>query len=202
MATDNSKQKTRNPAVTYFIIFILGFLTGVGFTVYKTGGGNSGSTTPANSQQMNEEDEKIHQEMLALESEVTASPDNFQAWRRLGDLYYDHNQPDKAIAAYTKSLELHGGDANLVTDLGVMYRRAKQPEKAIEFFNRAIKMAPDHEPARFNKAIVYMYDLNSPEEAIASLEELLKINPEARAGNGELISDFVKNIKSQLAAKK
>ncbi|MBW1636322.1 MAG: tetratricopeptide repeat protein [Deltaproteobacteria bacterium] len=200
MATDTSKQKTRNPAVTYFIIFILGFLTGVGFTVYKTGGGSP--NTLESSQQVSKEDEKIHQEMLALESEVTASPDNFQAWRRLGDLYYDHSQPDKAIAAYTKSLELHGGDANLVTDLGVMYRRGKQPEKAIEFFNKAIKMAPDHEPARFNKAIVYMYDLNNPEKAITSLEELLKINPEARAGNGELISNFVKNIKNQSAARK
>jgi len=200
MATDKANQKNRNPVVTYFIIFIFGFLTGVGLTVYKTGGGNS--DTAVNNKQTSKVDEKNHEEMDALEAEVTASPDNFQAWRRLGDLYYDHNQADKAIAAYTKSLELHGGDANLVTDLGVMYRRAKQPEKAIEYFNRAIKIAPDHEPARFNKAIVYMYDLNSPDKAISSLEELLKINPEARAGNGELISDFVKNLKNQSTAKK
>jgi len=199
MAEDKSRQKNRNPAVIYFIIFILGFLAGVGFTVYKTGGGNPG--TAADNQQTGSQDDKVHQQLQALEAEVTASPDNFQAWRQLGDLYYDHNQADKAIAAYTKSLELHSGDANLLTDLGVMYRRTKQPEKAIEFFDRAIKMEPDHEPARFNKAIVYMYDLDSPDKAVFSLEELLKINPEARAGNGELISDFVKSIKKQSAAK-
>ena len=200
MAADKSKQKNRNPLVTYFMIFILGFLTGVGFTVFKTGGTGS-DTAEVSSQQTDNQDEETHQAILSLEAEVTANPDNFQAWRQLGNLYYDHNDPEKAISAYTKSLELHSGDANLLTDLGVMYRRTKQSEKAIEFFDKAIQMAPNHEPARFNKAIVYMYDLNNPGEAIASLEELLRINPQARAGNGELISDFVKNIKSESAGK-
>jgi len=182
MAADKSKQKNRNPLVIYFMIFILGFLTGVGFTVFKTGGTGS-DTAEVSSQQSDNQDEETHQAILSLEAEVTASPDNFQAWRQLGNLYYDHNDPEKAISAYTKSLELHSGDANLLTDLGVMYRRTKQSEKAIEFFNKAIQMTPDHEPARFNKAIVYMYDLNNPGEAIASLEELLQINPQARAAN-------------------
>ncbi len=201
MAADKSKQKNRNPLVIYFMIFILGFLTGVGFTVFKTSGTGS-DTAGVSSQQSDNQDEETHQAILSLEAEVTASPDNFQAWRQLGNLYYDHNDPEKAISAYTKSLELHSGDANLLTDLGVMYRRTKQSEKAIEFFNKAIQMTPDHEPARFNKAIVYMYDLNNPGEAIASLEELLQINPQARAANGELISDFVKNIKSETTGKK
>lgn len=200
MAADKSKQKNRNPLVIYFMIFILGFLTGVGFTVFKTGGAGS-DTAAVSSQQTTNQDEETHQAILSLEAEVTANPDNFQAWRQLGNLYYDHNDSEKAISAYTKSLELHSGDANLLTDLGVMYRRTKQSEKAIEFFDKAIQMAPNHEPARFNKAIVYMYDLNNPSEAIASLEELLRINPQARAGNGELISDFVKTIKSESAGK-
>jgi len=201
MAADKSKQKNRNPLVTYFIIFILGFLTGVGFTVFKTSGAGS-DTAAVSSQQTNNQDEETHQAILSLEAEVTANPDNFQAWRQLGNLYYDHNDPEKAIGAYTKSLELHSGDANLLTDLGVMYRRTNQPQKAIEFFDKAIQMAPDHEPSRFNKAIVFMYDFDNPGEAIASLEELLKINPQARAANGELISDFVKSIKSESTGKK
>ncbi len=199
MATHHSKQKNQTPVVTYFIIFIFGFLTGVGFTVYKTSG--TASTTIAASSQQSDHDEETHQTILKLEAEVTTDPDNFQTWRQLGNLYFDHNLPEKAIDAYTKTLELHTGDANLLTDLGVMYRRTKQYEKAMESFEKAIQMDPTHEPARFNKGIVLLYDLDKPGEAIASWEEILRINPQARTGNGESIGDFIKNIKAQAAAK-
>ena len=201
MADNKQKPKKKNqpPVVTYFIIFILGFLTGVGFTVYKTGG--TGSNSTATSSQQNTQDEETHQALLELEGEVTADPDNFQAWRQLGNQYYDHNLPEKAIAAYTKYLELQSGDANILTDLGVMYRRTKQPQKAIESFDKAIQMDPTHEPARFNKGIVLLHDLNKPGEAIASWQELLKINPQARAANGESIRDFIENVKTQSGTK-
>jgi tetratricopeptide (TPR) repeat protein len=195
MAASKPKQKNQTPVVTYFIIFILGFLTGVGFTIYKTGGTVSDSPT-TNSQQSSKNEER-HQNILKLEAEVTANPEDFQAWRQLGNLYYDHNDPEKAIAAYSKSLEFHSGDANILTDLGVMYRRTKQPQKAIESFNKGIQMEPTHEPARFNKGIVLLYDLNKPGDAIATWEELLKINPEARTGNGESIRDFINNVKAE-----
>ncbi|MGB3225434.1 MAG: tetratricopeptide repeat protein, partial [Desulforhopalus sp.] len=129
-------------------------------------------------------------------------PENFQSWVRLGHLYYDTDQPEKAIAAYNKSLELHSGDANLLTDLGVMYRRTEQPEKAIELFNRAIEKEPSHQPSRFNKGIVLMYDLNDPAGAIEAWEELLKINPDAQSADGQPIRAFVDQIKADLAEQK
>ena len=82
-----------------------------------------------------------------------------------------------------------------------MYRRIKQPQKAIESFDKAIQMDPAHEPARFNKGIVLHYDLNKPDDAIASWEELLRINPQARTAGGEPIQDFLAKIKAQSAAK-
>ena len=154
-------------------------------------------THPTTNSQQSSKDEERHQNILKLEAEVTANPEDFQSWRQLGNLYYDHNEPEKAIAAYSKSLEFHSGDANILTDLGVMYRRTKQPQKAIESFNKGIQMEPTHEPARFNKGIVLLYDLNKPGDAIATWEELLKINPEARTGNGESIRDFINNVKAQ-----
>ena len=113
-------------------------MSGIAFTVYKGARPESAPSTIYDGQSPSQNDE-TDQAILNLEAEVTANPENFENWIRLGHLYYDANQPEKAIAAYTKSLELHSGDANLLTDLGVMYRRAKQPEKAIEFFNQAIQ---------------------------------------------------------------
>jgi tetratricopeptide (TPR) repeat protein len=115
---------------------------------------------------------------------------------QLGHLYYDTGQAEKAISAYTTSLKYHSGDANLITDLGVMYRQVKQPEKAIEMFEKAQAMDALHQPSRFNEGIVRFYDLKDTEGAIASWEELLKINPDAKAGNGQKIREFVDQIKS------
>ena len=190
----------KSPLVTYFIIFVFGFLSGIAFTVYKGGTPASTPQTTTNGQAQSQKDE-TKQAIINLEAEVTANPENFQNWISLGHLYYDSNQPEKAIGAYTKSLEFHSGDANLLTDLGVMYRRTKQPEKAIESFNQAIAKDPSHLPSRFNKGIVLMYDLDDSAGAIASWEELLKIDPEAKTANGQHIHNFVDQIKADLAKK-
>jgi len=191
----------KSSAVTYLAIFILGFLAGVGFTVYKTGG-TTGHPLTATGSQGSTQGNETHQAILNMEAEVTANPGDYQAWRQLGNLYYDHNLPKKAIGAYKKSLELHGGDADLLTDLGVMYRRNREPEKAIASFRKAIEINSAHEQSRFNIGIVYMYDLNDPEKAFASWRELLQINPEARAANGDLVRDIMAQIKTEMEGKK
>lgn len=189
----NGSQKSH--LVSYFMVFVFGFLAGIAFTVYK-----GDAPTPAvpsdPGEQAQAHDEEAHQAIINLEAEVTANPENFQSWIRLGHLYYDSDQPQKAIGAYTKSLEFHSGDANLLTDLGVMYRRTEQPQKALESFDQAIKKDPVHLPARFNKGIVLMYDMGDTNEAIAIWEEILTINPQAKTANGKLISVFIEEMKA------
>jgi cytochrome c-type biogenesis protein CcmH/NrfG len=194
----NDSKNQQGRLVTYFIIFICGFLAGIAFTVYKGGSPGSSPATVAGGQPQAQNDD-TQQAIIHLEAEVTANPENFESWIRLGHLYYDSDQPEKAIAAYTKSMEFHTADANLLTDLGVMYRRTKQPEKAIELFNKAIQQDPSHQPSRFNKGIVLLHDLNDATGAIASWEELLRINPEAKTANGQPIREFVDHVKADLS---
>jgi cytochrome c-type biogenesis protein CcmH/NrfG len=206
-SSQTPSQSRKGNLVTYFVIFVFGFLSGIAFTVYKGDSGGSGGSPESTSSTVAEgqpqpQDDKTRQAIINLEAEVTANPENFQSWIRLGHLYYDSDQPEKAISAYTKSLEFHSGDANLLTDLGVMYRRIKQPEKAIELFNMAIQKDPNHQPSRFNKGIVLMYDINDPQGAIAAWEELLSLNPQAKTANGQPIREFVDQIKADLAEKK
>ena len=201
--TTTTKTDSKGQIITCCIIFILGFLSGVAFTVYKS---SSLPTTVNNSAKENPlpqpHDEESHKAIANLEAEVAADPANFQAWKRLGDLYYDTNQAAKAIAAYTKSLTLHKGDANLRTDLGVMYRKDKQPAKAIEMFDLAIQEDPKHLPSRYNKGIVLLYDLQDPTGAIASWETMLQIDPQVQTPNGLTIRDLIKQIKAEQTAKK
>ena len=176
---------------------VIGFIAGVAFTVYKSDPPEQpAATAPA---QQAAQQESMRQAIQNLEATVTAKPDDHQAWVRLGHLYYDDNQPEKAIAAYSRSLELHPGDANILTDLGVMYRRTDRPEKAIELFDQAMALEPDHLPSRFNKGIVLYYDLADPAGAIASWEELQRIAPEATTPTGETIAVFLAKIKEEAA---
>ena len=191
MTASNNKP---HPYLIWAFIFICGFITGVGVTVYKIQPLTKSQTTTVS----NPAPGVDHQELHDLEEQVKNNPNNFDMHVELGHKYFDSNQPQKAIEVYEKALTLHPGDANLWTDLGVMYRRTEQPAKAIESFDKAISIDHNHEPSRFNKGIVLLYDLGDPAGAITSFEELLVINPDAQSGNGGNIREFVDHIKNDL----
>jgi len=171
------------------ISLVIGFLAGVGVTVYKTGGGfSSGKGTAATG--------PVHDEMLqALEDDVARNPDNVAAWIQIGNLYFDRGESDKAIGAYEKALELSPDNPNVLTDLGVMYRRSGEPKKAIDAFDRAIAADPKHEVSRFNKGVVMLHDLNDREGALRAWEELLAVNPVAMAPNGQSVDELIKHYR-------
>jgi tetratricopeptide (TPR) repeat protein len=195
MAKQGIKKQTLVIAV--LLSFICGFLAGAGFAIYK-GGSRSVSTAATAGNTSNQTGVAGQQasEISDLETQLTATPDNFQLWTELGNLYYDTGQPEKAIKAYNRSLELHTGNANLLTDLGVMYRKVGQPKKAIEYFDRAIALDPKHEPSRLNKGIVLVYDLHEPDKAIAVWEDLLHIDPDARTASGDTVRDLIQEVKN------
>ncbi len=184
-----------------FIGFAIGFISGAVFAVNKLGPSTpSQQVTGAPATDTSSQLSSQQLEAIAnLEAEVTANPDNVEAWTRLGHLYYDTEQPNKAIKAYTHSLELKPNNADVWTDLGVMYRRTKQPDKAIESFEKAFSIQPNHAPSRLNKGIVLLYDFDKPVAAIAAWEELLAINPEAKLNNGMDLKQAVDELKKDIA---
>ncbi len=182
---------------TAFACLVIGFLAGIVFSVYKlpgaamTGGGG-GQQTAAGPGEMTPEQARV---LLSLEREVATNPDNVQAWTQLGHVYFDTDQPQKAIEAYDKSLALEPDNPDVLTDQGVMYRRIGDAAKAVAAFERAIALNPRHETARFNKGIVLLYDLHDKEGGLKVWEELLEINPGAYAPNGQLVREIVAEIR-------
>ncbi len=92
MVTSPSRPDNRRQIIAYCIIFVIGFLAGVAFTVYKGSALAPVGVPVADGQQSPPHNEETHQAMLNLEAEVTANPGNFQAWASLGNLYYDTDQ--------------------------------------------------------------------------------------------------------------
>ncbi len=174
------------------ISLVVGFFSGVVFTIYKSPG-SSGSSE----QQQVAQSQNAGHDLAAIEKQVAETPNDPNAWSHLGDAYFDADVPAKAIEAYKKSLAILPGNADVLTDLGVMYRRNGQPEMALASFDKAIAMAPNHDQPRFNKGVVLMFDKNDQDGGFKVWEELLKMNPMATAPNGQPLEVFIQEMRQQ-----
>jgi tetratricopeptide (TPR) repeat protein len=85
----------------------------------------------------------------------------------------------QAVGFYEKAATLLPDDPNVLTDLGVCYRGAGDPQKALEAFTRAEKADPKHWQSLYNQVVVYGLDLKRPAEAAAALKRLEAVNPQA-----------------------
>lgn len=192
--------KSENLILSIFIAVAVGFVGGVVFSIYRSPsiapppGVATGGMPPQAQQQasgpMPLTPEK-RAEIEGLKTMAAKAPDNPEAWIQLGHIYFDTGQPPLAIEAYEKALTITPDNANVLTDLGVMYRRSKQPQKAIENFDKAVAADASHEIARFNKGIVLLHDLNDTPGALAAWQELVDINPNAKAPNGQTVKELI-----------
>ena len=135
---------------------------------------------------------QLFDSILQHEEELRRDPKNAESWEHLGNLYFDANDPGKAVNAYLKALELNPGNTSVLVDCGVMYRELRQYDKALEFFKKALAIDPKHEFALFNSGIVLYHDLDRKDEAMEAWRALVAINPNAKAPSGELVSDMIK----------
>jgi len=143
-------------------------------------------------------DDKIGRIAMAQQL-VARDPKNVQAWIQLGNDLFDTNQYQKSIEAYAKALELQPNNPDVLTDQGVMYRAVGQFDEAIANFEKAQNIAPDHLQSLINTAVVYDSDLKKPQQAMAALEKVIRLDPNGRFG--AQAKDFLAQIKARGAGK-
>jgi len=107
---------------------------------------------------------------------VAREPKNLQAWIQLGNDYFDTAQPQKAINAYGKALELKPNDPNVLTDQGVMYKQVGAFDKAIANFEKAQQIDPNHLQSLYNMGVVYADDLKQPDKALKVWNRYLELD--------------------------
>ncbi len=193
---DMVQKQTLYIAILVSITF--GFMAGAMYTSFKLADDapvvrqQAAPQDDANSQKMSAE---TGASILKLEQLLKENPDNVDAWIQLGNMFYDTNRFGDAIEAYQKSLALKSGNPGVLTDMGVMYRRNKNPQKAIESFDLAIAANSAFETAHFNKGVVLMHDMEDMAGGIQAWAALVEVNPMAKAPNGELVSSLVEKMK-------
>jgi tetratricopeptide (TPR) repeat protein len=120
---------------------------------------------------------EVQQQIAALQSVVARDPKNRAAWVQLGNDFFDTRQPQKAIEAYGRALELTPDDPDVLTDQGVMYREVGQYDKAVANFQKANKTNPTHVQSLFNMGVVYANDLNQPQKAAEAWNKVIQLAP-------------------------
>ena len=168
--------------VAFLVGFIAGAVSGIRFYANRHAESHG---SPASQPVAQAPQGKVNaaQEIAQLEELLKRDPQNLQALIALGNAYFDANQSRKAIDAYTKALAIDPKNADVRTDMAIMYRNLKDYDRAIQEFRQAAKDNPGHVNSKFNIAIVMQYDKKDIPGAIAAWEEFLKIEPTGDRAN-------------------
>ncbi len=117
----------------------------------------------------------LDEEVGRLTGLLAQRPDDPALLAAVGNAYYDRGRWSEARDWYERSMAVKGDDPNVITDLAVVYRNLKEPERALELLRRAVAVAPDQWQAWYNTVVVLHYDLHRHDQAIAALERLVEI---------------------------
>ena len=80
--------------------------------------------------------------------------------------------------AYLKSNELYSADALVLTNLGNLEQGAGNLEKAIDYYNRAIKSEPSYTGSYVNLGRLYFLDYDNPARGKEYIQIALNLDPD------------------------
>jgi tetratricopeptide (TPR) repeat protein len=121
-------------------------------------------------------------QVTALKSVAERDKSNPQPRTQLANLYFDAERYDDAIKWYVEALRLAPNDVNVSTDLGVCYYYTNQPDKALEQFDRSLKLDPKHAKTLLNVGIVKAFGKQDLDGATQAWQQVIKIAPESPEG--------------------
>jgi len=181
--------------LVYIIVALLVGLLG-GFLIFSVTNKNKGTAAPQIPMGSGSPADYT-QRIVEAEKIVAQDPKNYQAWVQLGNDYFDTEQPQKAVNAYAKALEIDSSSQNtpnVLTDQGVMYRKMGLFDKAIDNFERANKLDPKHAQSLFNLGVVYANDLKQNDKAIAAWQRYIAID--GMSPQGQQVKAMIDELKA------
>jgi tetratricopeptide (TPR) repeat protein len=97
-------------------------------------------------------------------------------------MYFDAERYQDAIKWYGDALKIAPNDVNVSTDLGVSYYYANQPDKALEQFDRSLKLDAKHAKTLLNVGIVKAFGKQDLDGAAKAWQEVLALAPNSPEG--------------------
>lgn len=138
----------------------------------------------------------------AYRARLAAAPEDFQALVSLGNLHYDRGQYAEAIFYYERALAINPDDVNVLVDTGTayFYRQPSDPDRALEYYQRALERAPTFPNALFNKGVVFLKGKKDLLAARRAFEEFLRVQPSGP--NAAAAQQIIEEIDRELSLAK
>ena len=120
--------------------------------------------------------EELRQSISGAIQKTERNPGDLEAWRELGNAYFDADMPAQAIAAYSRALAIKPDDTNILNDQGAMYRQTGDFARALANFEKARKLDPFNLESIYNSGYVLAFDLNQIDRAIVMWRSYLSLD--------------------------
>jgi tetratricopeptide (TPR) repeat protein len=108
---------------------------------------------------------------------ILKRPDHAYAYYCRGLAYGKLGQCDKAVADYTKAIELDPKDAKHWYNRGVDHEKLGQLDKALADYSKALDLDPKYTEAWLNRGVLYCDHLGQPAKAVADFSEAINLDP-------------------------
>jgi tetratricopeptide (TPR) repeat protein len=134
------------------------------------------SETPPEAPVERQISEELQQEITAAIQRTELDPGNLEAWRALGNAYFDADLNAQAIAAYNRALAIKPDDTNILNDQGAMYRQRGDFVNALTNFEKARQVDSSNLESLYNSGYVLAFDLNQIDKAIVLWRRYLALD--------------------------
>lgn len=133
------------------------------------------------------------QQIQLLQKQTILQDVTPEVWKKLGNIYYDTNQPDLAIKAYQHVLDLQPNDTDTLNDQGAMYRQNGDYLKAVANFEKAFSLDKNNLESLYNTAYVQAFDLKDIPKAITFWEMYLQAD--SKSETAKQVMTFIEKYK-------
>jgi cytochrome c-type biogenesis protein CcmH/NrfG len=118
----------------------------------------------------------------AMRTTAEQNPTDSKSRVELGNMYFDAERYNDAIAWYEEALKINPSDPDVSTDLGVAYYYTNQPDKAVAQFERSLEIDPKHTKTLLNMGIVKAFGKQDLAGATAAWEKVVALAPDSPEG--------------------
>ncbi|MFA5422474.1 MAG: tetratricopeptide repeat protein [Phycisphaerae bacterium] len=115
--------------------------------------------------------------LLMLKEAAAIDPGRGEIYVRRGDIYFKQADYQKALEEYDTALRINALDANALFATALCYNKLDMPKTEIQFYERALNIAPDMFAARANLGNAYFAQQNYV-DAVKHYKVCIQLQPD------------------------
>lgn len=140
----------------------------------------------------------IQSDLDQATAKVTQNPKDWKAWANLGVRYEIHSAPAPALTCYTVAADHMPDDAQWAYRAAVASGKAGQPDLALTWIERSLKLDPKYGTSHYRKGN-WLLDLGRIEESKAAFQQAADLAPDGAENWGGLARVALQNDQPEVA---